>query len=403
MMQKLLLSIGIAFAAIGCTKDPYGTQSGDDALTITSNITTRVSDGQWDEKDAIGVYMTGEGVSSESANVEYTTADGDGTFTSSTPLYLPSSGSVEIFAYYPYVAEVDLAAYPIKSAEQVDLLSATATSVTSPSVALEFNHLLSKVSLTIENGEGLETADLAGLDVTISGISTEATFDVSEGEVNTLGEASALSLTTATEGTSSSAIVIPQTLSDATLYFDTKDYGTFSATLSTTEFKVGMEYKYTATLNCNGVEITSSNISGWGPNDAESGTASIVDIEYKSADDKYYINSAKGLAAFRDLVNDGGTNTQSATFAGFESSAFAEANLEIDGVLTRDIDLSDICNAEDGTSWAAIGNYTTQENPYNGTFDGGGFEISGLYINTALNQQGLFRRINTAGEVYNLG
>ncbi|MFR9603100.1 MAG: fimbrillin family protein [Rikenellaceae bacterium] len=400
MMRKLLLTIGIALVAIGCTKNADVSSSGDNALTITSNIATRVADGEWEENDAIGVYMTSY------ENVEYTTANGDGVFTSTSPIYLPSDGTaVDIFAYYPYVESVDLTTYSIKSAEQVDLLSASASNITSPNVALEFNHLLSKVSLTIEAGYGVEISDLAGLKVTLSGIGTEATFNLNSDVATTTNSASELTFSTESDGTSSSAIVIPQTLSGATLTFATDDY-TYSATLATSEFKVGYEYTYTATINNDEVEITSSNISGWdGDESATTGTATIVDIEKKD-DGKYYINSAKGLAAFRSLVNLNGSNSEKATFAGFEESKFTEANTEIDGVLTCNIDLSDICGeavGDGGTSWSTIGYYSDGNCYYAGKFDGGGHEISGLYINTSANQQALFRGISSTGVVCNLG
>lgn len=339
--------------------------------------------------------------------MKYTTADGDGTFTSNTPIFLPSSGGVTVFAYYPYDESGNISAYSIKSEEQVDLLSATKEieeiSTSSSTVDLSFNHLLSKVSLTIKAGDGLTSTDLDNLTVELSGISTEATFDLtkSESEVTTTNSNKKLALATIiTKGddsgeityVSSSAIVIPQELNDATILFSTDSYGTFSAMLSAKEFKAGKEHTYTATLNRNGIEITEANIDGWGDGGETTGSANIVDIEYKKDNDKYSINSAKGLAAFRDLVNGSG-NTQSASFAGFESSAFESPNSDIDGVLTANIDLSDVC----GTSWDPIGN---SRSLYNGTFDGGGYLVSGIMITNG-DSAGLFGW--NSGTISNIG
>ncbi|MFI3303080.1 MAG: fimbrillin family protein [Rikenellaceae bacterium] len=252
-MKKILLYVGIALAAIGCAKDPDVAQSGDSVLTIASNINTRVENEQWEVSDKIGVYMTSSTFGDLGANVLYTTVDGNGAFTASaTPLYYPSSGEVDIFAYYPWVDGVSLTAYPIDSEAQVDLLWATKSEVASSSAAvvMSFNHLLSKVSLTIKEGDGLEKSDLAGLVVTLTDITTTADFNLEDPTASSLTNSDGeLTLTTAEDGTSSSVIVIPQPLGGATLYFATKDYGTFSATLSTSEFEVGKEYKYTATLN----------------------------------------------------------------------------------------------------------------------------------------------------------
>lgn len=58
---------------------------------------------------------------------------------------------------------------------------------------------------------------------------------------------------------------------------------------------------------------------------------------------------------------------------------------------------------EDGTSWTPIGAYLK---PFNGIFDGGDFTISGLYIKYVAGDytgyKGLFREIDTEGEVKNL-
>ena len=55
--------------------------------------------------------------------------------------------------------------------------------------------------------------------------------------------------------------------------------------------------------------------------------------------------------------------------------------------LTATIDMSSKYSVGSGTSWTPIG---TDDNPFSGTFDGGGFEISGLYINTEDYYKGLF-------------
>ena len=99
-------------------------------------------------------------------------------------------------------------------------------------------------------------------------------------------------------------------------------------------------------------------------------------------EDPYKIYRAIDLKNFRDLVNDGG-----------EKSAHAK--------LMNDINLSSVCgeslNGE--TSWNPIGSFS---NSYKGTFDGNGKTISGLYIGTTANNQGLFGYVGTGGTVKDL-
>ena len=92
----------------------------------------------------------------------------------------------------------------------------------------------------------------------------------------------------------------------------------------------------------------------------------------------YEIKTAAQLETFRDLVN--GANNQTA-----DPDAHAK--------LMNNIDLSSVCgeSLNDGTSWTPIG---TSSKPYSGTFDGNGKTISGLYIDSDADDQGLFGRVN---------
>ena len=67
--------------------------------------------------------------------------------------------------------------------------------------------------------------------------------------------------------------------------------------------------------------------------------------------------------------------------------------------LTAEIDMSDKYGVSK-TSWTPIG---TNSKPFNGTFDGGGHTISGLYIYTTTDsKQGLFGCVSSSGTIQNL-
>ncbi len=98
--------------------------------------------------------------------------------------------------------------------------------------------------------------------------------------------------------------------------------------------------------------------------------------------DDCLISTPSDLENFRNRVNNGETT--------------------INGKLTADIDLSQVCgeNVNGGTSWTPIG---SESDPFNGTFDGNGYKIQSLYINTPNTDQGLFAYVGETGEVKNLG
>lgn len=101
-------------------------------------------------------------------------------------------------------------------------------------------------------------------------------------------------------------------------------------------------------------------------------------------DDPIEIPDLETLERFRDAVNGG--NSYEGMYV----------------KLTADIDLSEKYGADiDGAevSWTPIGSSGA---PFQGTFDGGKFEISGLYINSTQDDQGLFRSLGEGGTIKNL-
>lgn len=100
----------------------------------------------------------------------------------------------------------------------------------------------------------------------------------------------------------------------------------------------------------------------------------------------YQISSAADLEEFRDIVNGENGKTRN-------SSACA--------ILKDDI----VLDCDKDNQWTPIGyNKGTDDNiPYNGTFDGNGHTVSGIYINTSEDYQGLFGYIGIGGTVKDLG
>ncbi|MCL2283610.1 MAG: hypothetical protein FWC26_09885, partial [Fibromonadales bacterium] len=109
----------------------------------------------------------------------------------------------------------------------------------------------------------------------------------------------------------------------------------------------------------------------------------------------YIISTKKQLEDFSGLVNSG--------------LDFSGKYLK----LGRDITLNDTINWQNWAispppnSWVSIGTYnplSKNGNVFNGTFDGGGFIISGVYINdTNYYYKGLFGYVSSGGTIKNLG
>lgn len=96
----------------------------------------------------------------------------------------------------------------------------------------------------------------------------------------------------------------------------------------------------------------------------------------------YSINGLDDLEALRKYVNSG-HKTENITF-----------------FMTRDIDMSVVYSVNTDKSWEPIGNVNT---PFQGIFDGQGYTIKYLYINTLEEDQGLFGHVNKGALIKNLG
>ena len=111
-----------------------------------------------------------------------------------------------------------------------------------------------------------------------------------------------------------------------------------------------------------------------------------------NANGYYEISNAGQLYWFAEQVNAGNTGYNAILL----NDIIVNENILVDGELNTDTD-----TVASFRQWTAIGNDTTQ---YIGTFDGQGYEIKGLYINSAEKQNlGLFGYLGAGAVVKNLG
>lgn len=106
--------------------------------------------------------------------------------------------------------------------------------------------------------------------------------------------------------------------------------------------------------------------------------------------DPFRISSLADLMLFREAVN---------AKAGVikDSDGLNVTGRTAHYILTTDLDLSPLCSKESGKSWTPIGYYDVNDYRYfSGSFDGGGHEISNLYINVDDSNQALFGTLSKA-------
>ena len=294
MMKTDYLFIGMAALMMAaCSNDENEPQVNDGYVTasFTGGITlTRATTDTWEANDGIGIYMLEHGtktVVDGAANREYVTTVGDGKFTPAgveQTIYLPLSADekVDFVAYCPQtdltgnIYKVDVSNQ--KNPANIDLLrsdNATGKDKNTKTVDLKFFHRLSRVEAKLTTGEGVSDAELAGMSITLGKQPVAADFNVLQNTLTAGQDLATITLNTAADGKTASAIILPQegasgrslklTLTDGTVLtwqvgadrtFEQGKKTVFNITLKRTP--VGMEVEVNAIIQPWGTQGTVS-------------------------------------------------------------------------------------------------------------------------------------------------
>lgn len=264
---------------------------------------TKAAGTTWANGDAIGIFMAAHGGTTNvlAENKKYTTT-GSSSFTpaSGEEIFYPQAGAVDFIAYYPWKTGYTLGTainveinttQTTENQPTFDLLRAKADNSGNgynkgDAVALTFDHMLARIEMTIvkpstinPNNTGLTDADLTGMTVTVTGMNTTNTFDLSAGTWGLIPDAEAdITPRTITDAEAYDAIILPGSYAagDVTVEFtikpNTPDEETFVWTLPVTNFAGGNEYPYDVTITRTGVQATGT-IRPWTNNNRQPGTA----------------------------------------------------------------------------------------------------------------------------------
>ena len=230
-MKKMIKFFALALLAgamVSCnTEDTASTTAnGKVAVQFTGGISvnTRASGLAWTDGDMIGIFMTGanQTLSADAIkecvdNVCYQT-DGSVAFSpisGGKTIYYPIDGDVDFYSYYPYTTvsnyKVALNVANQGSLEAIDFMYAKTTGYNkaNPQVELKFNHMLSKLVLNVQAGNGLTQDDLNKLTVTIKDQNTTATFNLADGVISGEGNPDNIQMKAVQVGKRYEAILLP--------------------------------------------------------------------------------------------------------------------------------------------------------------------------------------------------
>ena len=230
-MKKMIKFFALALLAgamVSCnTEDTASTTpNGKVAVQFTGGISvnTRASGLAWADGDMIGIFMTGanqtlsadaikEGVDNvcyqTSGSIAFSPISGGKT------IYYPIDGDVDFYSYYPHTTvsdyKVALNVADQTNQEAIDFMYAKTTGCNkaTPQVDLRFSHMLSRLVLNVQPGNGLTEDDLNKLKVTIKDQNTTATFNLADGVISGEGNPDNIQMKAVQVGKRYEAILLP--------------------------------------------------------------------------------------------------------------------------------------------------------------------------------------------------
>ena len=265
-------------------------------IITSGHYNSRIIGNTWESGDAIGIYMLEKeslAVFDRMSNVRHETKKkGDivNFIATGNSIYFPDGGErVRFMSYYPYKESTKGAIYKIDVSNQssqssLDFIYSFDTSasydknIEVEKVPMEFSHQLAKIIINVKNGEGLNGSDLMNMKVYISGLNTNADFNLLTGKINNYSGISPIfpSIFIAGKGNvySGEAIVIPSSnLSDAKIVIDLNN-GKKNKKSDVYTWSLGgliekrKKYTYNVTVNSTGISVNST-IYNWQNVDTE--------------------------------------------------------------------------------------------------------------------------------------
>ena len=227
-MTKLFALALLAGAMVSCSTEDTAPSTQNDKVAVQFtggiSVSTRAAGVAWADGDKIGIFMieagktlSADAISEGVDNVCYQ-SNGSKAFSpisGGKTIFFPIDGDVDFYSYYPQTTvnnyKVALNMADQKSQEAIDFMYAKTTGChkSRPQVELKFNHMLSKLILNVQPGNGLTQDDLNNLTVTIKDQNTTATFNLADGVISGEGNPDNIQMKAVQVGKRYEAILLP--------------------------------------------------------------------------------------------------------------------------------------------------------------------------------------------------
>lgn len=256
-------------------------------IRISPSFTTRATDYGFETNDCIGLFVvnyngTTPGTLSLNGNhVDNMRFTYSGTWTPDTPIYWKDETThADFYLYYPYSQVGSVSAYPFsvkadQSTEAAykssDMMVGKAQNVapTASATIIPANHVMSRINIQLEAGNGFTSESLAASDISvkINGVRIASTVNLADGTVSPTGDTT--SVTPWLNKGVYQALIVPQTVAEGKLITVTVDGREFTLKKGFT-FEANKSHKFTITLSktSNGINV---NINPWNEDGTDNG------------------------------------------------------------------------------------------------------------------------------------
>lgn len=287
MKLSHLLLLGSSLLVWGCSSDSdEALQESPVEITISPAMSSRATDYGFEANDCIGLYVVNYAGSTPGAlantgnYVDNMRFKYNGTWTPDTPIYwLDNKTHADLYLYYPYasVKSVTSHEFAVKADQSTedaykasDLMVGKATNVapTADATVIPVNHVMSRMLISLEAGNGFTKESLAAstISVKVNGVKCSSTVNLATGAVTPAGSATGVTPLYVAADNTYKALIVPQTVAEGNLITVNVDGRDFNLKKGMT-FESAKSHKFTVTLSktSNGVNVT---INPW----AEDGT-----------------------------------------------------------------------------------------------------------------------------------
>ncbi len=291
-----VLIAGVAVFATSCSKSspdeptPTPPEPGKEKIEIKISpaiAEARATDYGFETGDRIGLFVVNyngstPGTLANSGNyVDNMRFTYNGTWTPDTPIYWQDNTTrADFYLYYPYADVKSVNSYPFEvradqSTEAAykasDLMVGKAVNIapTASATQIPVSHVMSRIMLYLEAGNGFTKESLAAatVSVKINGVKCSSTVNLATGTATATGNPT--SVTPLTADNAYKALIVPQTVAEGNLITVTVDGREFNLKKGFT-FVGAKSHKFTVTLSktSNGVNV---GINPWTDDGTDNG------------------------------------------------------------------------------------------------------------------------------------